>query len=67
MKVALSTITLTYVILELELEIMLDFYLFYKLHHQIGGFGLINLFQPYHLLLKYLYRGGKVDEHVCMC
>jgi predicted AlkP superfamily pyrophosphatase or phosphodiesterase len=39
----------------------------YKLHHKIGGFGLVNIFQPYHFLLKYLYKGEKVDCHVCVC
>ena len=66
MKVALNTITLTYVILELELKIMFDFWIFYKLRHKIGGFGLINIFQPYHFVLKYLYKGEKVDGHVCV-
>jgi hypothetical protein len=39
----------------------------YKLHHKIGVFGLVNIFQPYHFLLKYLYKGEKVDCHVCVC
>ena len=67
---ALNTKTLTYVILELELSILFDFRLFYKLHHKIRGVGLKNIFQPYHFLLKYLckvrVRGVGTDMYLCV-